>query len=51
MEVTMRFDLGQASQLLARTPPTLRALLAGVDDAWLDAVRSRLISVAETQRG
>ena len=37
MEVTMRFDLGQASQLLARTPPTLRALLAGVDDAWLDA--------------
>lgn len=33
----MRFDLERASQVLGRTPATLRALLSGLDDAWLHA--------------
>ncbi len=33
----MRFDLELASQVLRRTPATLRALLSGLDDSWLHA--------------
>ena len=30
----MEFDLSRAIQVLERTPPTLRSLLAGIDDSW-----------------
>lgn len=30
----MNFDLPQATEILSRTPPTLRALLAEVGDGW-----------------
>jgi hypothetical protein len=33
----MNFDLTLSTQLLRRTPATLRALLDGVDDTWLRA--------------
>lgn len=33
----MEFDIHEARAFLARTPSTLRALLAGWSDAWLDA--------------
>ena len=31
---TMSFDLAQSIEILRRTPPTLHALLAGLDDRW-----------------
>lgn len=33
----MEYDVASASALLVRTPATLRALLAGLPDTWLDA--------------
>ena len=33
----MTFDLGQSIDILRRTPPVLRALLAGVDERWSGA--------------
>ena len=33
----MSFALSQAREILQATPPTLRALLSGLSDAWLDA--------------
>ena len=33
----MSFSLHEARQILERTPSTLRALLTGLDDAWLTA--------------
>src|SRR5881275_1827040 len=33
----MEFDLSRAIQVLERTPPTLRSLLAGIDDSWIRA--------------
>lgn len=33
----MPVNLTEATQVLARTPGTLRAMLAGLDPAWLDA--------------
>ncbi len=33
----MDFDLSEASAVLERTPATLRALLAGLPPAWIDA--------------
>ncbi len=31
----MNFDLARSTLVLRRTPPTLRALLDGLDDAWI----------------
>jgi hypothetical protein len=36
-EVRMRFETADALAILERTPPVLRAWLAGLPDAWLDA--------------
>jgi hypothetical protein len=33
----MEFDLNAGTQILERTPDTLRALLSGLDPAWTDA--------------
>lgn len=30
----MKYDLGQAAEILRRTPDILRAMLAGLDDSW-----------------
>lgn len=37
MSIATQFDLGDAADVLARTPGTLRAMLGGLGEGWTDA--------------